>query len=708
MDLPFVAIAPWGNGCAHASSPARPARGRPTRGAAAIDAGSGEGDNRRDERNRSTSSTRRCSGVRPVAASAATCRPSTIGSPARPPLASLDRGAARRRRRRGCGDAAVDRPAGQRRLPPAAAPGGDRSRSHRLGARPDRGRRSSIDAPGPRATRRRRSASRRSRIATRTSLPWLGSPVAAASAPVPRAWPSAMRATCTAASILSWRRAAAWRRISTSGESIASPASRSVSTPRCFARRRATRSGARAEACRPTRASSSTPAASLPRSTSTSSPTRSSASARPTCCSSSAPDRRRGQGARASSSSPSSRRPTNSRRCWRAPTPSSTPATRRPSACRCSRRWRAARPRSFATPKASASSRRWRRGDRRSRRDRRRLRRRDRVALRRRRRRARARGAAASRSERLGQRPAAPARPLPAPARRGRRRAGGARGERRRRGIAAMSSGDRAHGVHRPARRRAVDARAACVRTLAAIREVAGDAPVTILAVPRYHDEKPTDQFEAWLDGRARRGDELALHGCTHRDDGTPAGWLDKLRRSRYTRGEGEFWSLSRAESLARIDVGIEWFAPQALAARRLRPAGLAARPRGARSADPAAVRIHGDLAPARPPAGPDRGDRRAQSASSTARRARGGGAARSPGTPASPSPSAPILCCASRSLHPRDADFAAVESSWQGDPRARAPGAGSRRPSPSSCAARSRARRRPSGRRRRAAPRAG
>jgi predicted deacetylase len=103
--------------------------------------------------------------------------------------------------------------------------------------------------------------------------------------------------------------------------------------------------------------------------------------------------------------------------------------------------------------------------------------------------------------------------------------------------------------------------RDACARTLAAVRQVAGDAPVTILAVPRYHGEPPTAAFDAWLGERAARGDELALHGCTHRDDGAPEGAIDALRRSHYTRGEGELWSLTREEALARIDVGIEWFA---------------------------------------------------------------------------------------------------------------------------------------------------
>jgi len=105
--------------------------------------------------------------------------------------------------------------------------------------------------------------------------------------------------------------------------------------------------------------------------------------------------------------------------------------------------------------------------------------------------------------------------------------------------------------------------RTACARTLAAVRDVAGDAPVTLLAVPRYHDEPAEPIFDAWLGERARRGDELTLHGYTHRDDGAPADLRDRLRRSHYTRGEGEFWALSREEALVRIDAGIAWFAQQ-------------------------------------------------------------------------------------------------------------------------------------------------
>ena len=100
----------------------------------------------------------------------------------------------------------------------------------------------------------------------------------------------------------------------------------------------------------------------------------------------------------------------------------------------------------------------------------------------------------------------------------------------------------------------------ACERVMQAVADVAGDIPLTLLAVPRYHGEPSTAGFERWLGDRARAGDELSLHGWTHRDDGRPAGWLDGLRRSHYTRGEGEFWSLSQDEAAARIAAGQAWF----------------------------------------------------------------------------------------------------------------------------------------------------
>ncbi|MEO7114255.1 MAG: polysaccharide deacetylase family protein [Caldimonas sp.] len=103
--------------------------------------------------------------------------------------------------------------------------------------------------------------------------------------------------------------------------------------------------------------------------------------------------------------------------------------------------------------------------------------------------------------------------------------------------------------------------RSACLRTLAAVRQVAGDVPLTLLAVPRYHDEPSMPEFEAWLGERSSRGDELALHGLTHLDAGNAENWRDSIRRSHYTRGEGEFWALPRGEALRRIDLGIEWFA---------------------------------------------------------------------------------------------------------------------------------------------------
>ena len=101
--------------------------------------------------------------------------------------------------------------------------------------------------------------------------------------------------------------------------------------------------------------------------------------------------------------------------------------------------------------------------------------------------------------------------------------------------------------------------RAACMRTLAAVAEVA-DVPTTLLVVPRHHGEPSTPELVEWLRLREKKGDELALHGWSHRDELVAAGFVDRLRRQVYTRGEGEFWGLSEREATRRIEAGIAWF----------------------------------------------------------------------------------------------------------------------------------------------------
>ena len=105
----------------------------------------------------------------------------------------------------------------------------------------------------------------------------------------------------------------------------------------------------------------------------------------------------------------------------------------------------------------------------------------------------------------------------------------------------------------------AASTRAACMRTLAAVAEVA-ELPTTLLVVPRHHGEPATPELLEWLRLRSRKGDELALHGWSHRDDLAAAGFVDRLRRNVYTRGEGEFWALSEREATRRIEAGIAWF----------------------------------------------------------------------------------------------------------------------------------------------------
>ncbi|WP_448109133.1 DUF2334 domain-containing protein [Pseudomonas azerbaijanoccidentalis] len=90
-----------------------------------------------------------------------------------------------------------------------------------------------------------------------------------------------------------------------------------------------------------------------------------------------------------------------------------------------------------------------------------------------------------------------------------------------------------------------------------------GNVPMTWLVVPDFHkhnDLQAHPDFCRLLSGRLTRGDELALHGYFHCDDGpmanNPRDWF--MRRI-YTH-EGEFYSLSHEAALARLHAGIEVF----------------------------------------------------------------------------------------------------------------------------------------------------
>src|SRR5512139_781705 len=65
--------------------------------------------------------------------------------------------------------------------------------------------------------------------------------------------------------------------------------------------------------------------------------------------------------------------------------------------------------------------------------------------------------------------------------------------------------------------------------------------PVALLVVPDYHGHGRVDRddrFCEFLHARARRGDEIVLHGYLHRDSGSPPHGLgDWFERRVYTDG---------------------------------------------------------------------------------------------------------------------------------------------------------------------------
>lgn len=105
-----------------------------------------------------------------------------------------------------------------------------------------------------------------------------------------------------------------------------------------------------------------------------------------------------------------------------------------------------------------------------------------------------------------------------------------------------------------------------CRTLLAAVAEVDGTMPVTLLAVPDYHGMRYAVPawYCAWLAARRARGDEIALHGYTHRDEAPPGKAVtDRVRRRFYTAGEGEFAAVSRETAMRKIAAGTAWCAAQ-------------------------------------------------------------------------------------------------------------------------------------------------
>ncbi|HEY0288488.1 MAG TPA: polysaccharide deacetylase family protein [Pseudomonas sp.] len=90
-----------------------------------------------------------------------------------------------------------------------------------------------------------------------------------------------------------------------------------------------------------------------------------------------------------------------------------------------------------------------------------------------------------------------------------------------------------------------------------------GNIPITWLVVPDFHRRNvvATDiDFQRRMHHRLERGDELALHGYYHCDDGPkPRNPHEYFMRRIYT-WEGEFYSLGQQQALHRLHAGIEVF----------------------------------------------------------------------------------------------------------------------------------------------------
>ncbi len=91
-----------------------------------------------------------------------------------------------------------------------------------------------------------------------------------------------------------------------------------------------------------------------------------------------------------------------------------------------------------------------------------------------------------------------------------------------------------------------------------------GAPPATLLVVPDHHRRGSVERdlgFVRAIDRRIAGGDEIALHGYHHVDDGpVPHSPLEWLTRRVLTASEGEFSALTEHEATLRIDAGLRLF----------------------------------------------------------------------------------------------------------------------------------------------------
>ncbi|WP_420138995.1 DUF2334 domain-containing protein [Sphingomonas sp.] len=82
---------------------------------------------------------------------------------------------------------------------------------------------------------------------------------------------------------------------------------------------------------------------------------------------------------------------------------------------------------------------------------------------------------------------------------------------------------------------------------------------LALLVVPHHWNSTPIAQdagFKTWLRARHAAGDEIILHGWSHRDEIEARGWLARFKGRAMTAREGEFLSLDGIDALRRLREG--------------------------------------------------------------------------------------------------------------------------------------------------------